>query len=72
MRVHECPRCGFVADRDYNAAVNIRRGGMEQSFDPVEMRPLHHISVMQVWLLSMIAGKPRTDERGVVHSFHTS
>ena len=26
-RVHECPYCGFVADRDYNAAVNIHRGG---------------------------------------------
>jgi len=47
-RVHECPYCGFVADRDYNAAVNIRRVGMEQPFEPVEMIPLHHISVMQV------------------------
>jgi len=27
-RVHECPYCGFVADRDYNAAVNIHRVGM--------------------------------------------
>jgi putative transposase len=47
-RVHECPYCGFVADRDYNAAVNIYRVGMEQPFEPVEMVPLHHISVMQV------------------------
>jgi len=47
-RVHECPYCGFVADRDYNAAVNIHRVGMEQPFEPVETRPLHHISVMQV------------------------
>ncbi|MCK9343725.1 MAG: transposase, partial [Massilibacteroides sp.] len=47
-RVHECPYCGFVADRDYNAAVNIRRVGMEQPFEPVEIIPLHHISVMQV------------------------
>ncbi|MGI6022001.1 MAG: zinc ribbon domain-containing protein [Methanoculleus sp.] len=30
VRVHECPYCGFVADRDYNAAVNIHRVGMEQ------------------------------------------
>ncbi|WP_366515234.1 transposase [Methanoculleus sp.] len=36
-RVHECPCCGFVADRDYNAAVNIHRVGMEQPFEPVEM-----------------------------------
>ena len=47
-RVHECPYCGFVADRDYNAAVNIHRVGMEQPFEPVETMPLHHISVVQV------------------------
>ncbi|WP_332450872.1 RNA-guided endonuclease InsQ/TnpB family protein [Methanoculleus sp.] len=47
-RVHECPYCGFVADRDYNAAVNIHRVGMEQPFEPVEPIPLHHVSVMQV------------------------
>jgi len=48
VRVHNCPYCGFVADRDYNAAVNIHRVGMEQPFEPVEPRPLHHISVVQV------------------------
>ncbi|MEG3054652.1 MAG: transposase [Methanoculleus sp.] len=47
-RIHECPYCGFVADRDYNAAVNIHRMGMEQPFEPVEILPLHHIGVMQV------------------------
>ncbi|RXE55967.1 transposase [Methanoculleus taiwanensis] len=47
-RVHNCPYCGFVADRDYNAAVNIHRTGMEQPFEPVESIPLHHVSVMQV------------------------
>ncbi|WP_366944345.1 zinc ribbon domain-containing protein [Methanoculleus sp.] len=31
MRVHNCPYCGFVADRDYNAAVNIHCVGMEQA-----------------------------------------
>ncbi|HQD24777.1 MAG TPA: zinc ribbon domain-containing protein [Methanoculleus sp.] len=45
---HRCPYCGFVADRDYNAAVNIHRVGMEQPFEPVEPGPLHHISVVQV------------------------
>ena len=38
----------FAVDRDYNAAVNIHRVGMEQPFEPVEPRPLHHISVVQV------------------------
>jgi len=47
-RVHECPYCGVVADRDYSAAVNIHRVGMDQPFEPVETIPLHHISVMQV------------------------
>jgi putative transposase len=48
VRVHDCAYCGFVAERDYNAAVNIHRVGMEQPFEPVEPRPLHHISVVQV------------------------
>ena len=64
-RVHECPYCGFVADRDYNAAVNIHRVGMEQPFEPVEPRPLHHISVVQV--LSMKQEAP-PERRGVVHA----
>ena len=47
-RVHKCPYCGLVADRDYNASVNIHRLGMEQPFKSVERIPLHHISVVQV------------------------
>jgi putative transposase len=64
VRVHECPYCGFVADRDYNAAVNIHRVGMEQPFEPVEIIPLHHITVMQV--LSMKQEAP-PERSGVVH-----
>ncbi|MDD4255638.1 MAG: transposase [Methanofollis sp.] len=75
-RVHECPYCGFVADRDYNATVNIHRVGMEQPFEPVEMRsisravetvPLHHISVMQVLSMKQEATPNR---RVVVHLAH--
>jgi putative transposase len=47
-RVHECPHCGLSCDRDYNAAINILITGMEQPVAPIEPKPLHHISVMQV------------------------
>ena len=47
-RVHECPYCGFSCDRDYNASRNILIAGMEQPALPIEPKPLHHISVMQV------------------------
>jgi putative transposase len=47
-RVHECPYCGFSCDRDYNASMNILIAGMEQPAAPIESKPLHHISVMQV------------------------
>ena len=63
VRIHDCPQCGFVADRDYNAAVNIHRVGMGQPFKPVEILPLHHISVMQV--VSMKQEAPPF--RAVVH-----
>ncbi len=47
-RAHECPYCGFTCDRDYNASRNILVAGMEQPTVPIEPKPLHHISVMQV------------------------
>jgi len=30
-RIHKCPHCGFVADRDVNAALNILRLGLERA-----------------------------------------
>jgi len=48
VRVHECPYCGFSCDRDYNASMNILITGMEQPVAPIEPKPLHHISMMQV------------------------
>jgi putative transposase len=48
VRVHECPYCGFSCNRDYNASRNILISGMEQPAAPIESKPLHHISVMQV------------------------
>ena len=47
-RVHKCPYCDFSCDRDYNASRNILIAGMEQPVAPIEPKPLHHISVMQV------------------------
>ncbi len=47
-RIHKCPYCGFVADRDYNSSRNILIAGMEQPAAPIEPKPLHHISVMLV------------------------
>ena len=62
VRTHECLYCGFFADHDCNATVNIHCSGVGQPFEPVEVIPLHHISVMQV--LSMIAGKLRPKGAG--------
>jgi putative transposase len=47
-RVHQCHYCGFSSDRDYNAARNILLSGREQPVAPIEPKPLHHVSVMQV------------------------
>ena len=59
-RVHECPYCGFSCDRDYNASRNILISGMEQPVAPIESKPLHHISVMQVLAMKWEAAPFRT------------
>ena len=60
VRVHECPYCGFSCDRDYNASRNILITGMEQPVAPIESKPLHHISVMQVLAMKWEAAPFRT------------
>lgn len=47
VRVHSCT-CGLSLDRDYNAALNILNRGIGHPSQPVELQPLHHLSVMQV------------------------
>jgi len=60
VRVHECPYCGFSCNRDYNASRNILFTGMEQPVVPIEPKPLHHISVMQVLAMKWEAAPFRT------------
>jgi putative transposase len=60
VRVHECPYCGFSCNRDYNASRNILHSGMEQPVAPIEPKPLHHISVMQVLAMKWEAAPFRT------------
>lgn len=38
-RMHVCPHCGFVADRDYNASLNIKKRGLEKTSLLMESRP---------------------------------
>ncbi|QXJ31918.1 RNA-guided endonuclease InsQ/TnpB family protein [Saccharolobus shibatae] len=46
-RIFTCPKCGWIADRDYNASLNIlRRSGWELPLVPVELHPL---PVLQYW-----------------------
>ena len=42
-RVFVCPRCGWVADRDYNASLNVLRAGSGLPLEPVDRRPLLYI-----------------------------
>jgi len=40
-RVFVCPKCGWAADRDYNASLNLlRNAGWEPPLVPVELYPL--------------------------------
>ena len=60
VRVHVCPYCGFSCNRDYNASRNILITGMEQPVEPIEPKPLHHISMMQVLAMKWEAAPFRT------------
>lgn len=38
-RVFNCPECGFVCNRDLNAAINIGRAGLARTNTPVDIEP---------------------------------
>ena len=46
-RTHECPYCGYTADRDFNAARNILIAGVEHAKEPVKSKPPLHINAEQ-------------------------
>jgi putative transposase len=41
VRVHDCPECGLVLDRDLNAAINIERLGLESLGYALETPAFH-------------------------------
>jgi len=43
-RVFVCPKCGWVADRDYNASLNMLRAGSGLPLEPVDRKPLLYIT----------------------------
>ncbi|BBG23603.1 hypothetical protein IC006_0891 [Sulfuracidifex tepidarius] len=42
-RIFVCPKCGWVADRDYNASLNIFHAGSGLPLKPVDRKPLLYI-----------------------------
>jgi putative transposase len=44
VRVHVCPMCGFVLDRDVNAARNILKRGLEIGRGPPEYTPVGEVA----------------------------
>jgi putative transposase len=54
-RIHDCPYCGLVIDRDKNAAYNILIAGMGHPVGPVESKPLLHLTVEQALAMNQEA-----------------
>ena len=57
-RVFVCPKCGWVADRDYNAFLNIIRAGSGLPLEPVDRDPLLYIPFSE-GVYSKFSGRSR-------------
>ena len=78
-RVFVCPKCGWVADRDYNASLNILRAGSGLPLEPVDRKPLLYIPFSE-GVYSKFPGRSRKSltarwgcpvrKGGVVHLFN--
>jgi putative transposase len=68
-RTFFCPNCGWNADRDYNASLNILKSGLGESVVPVERKPLlQTISYMEVVLGQVFSMKQEASPvRQVIH-----
>jgi transposase len=47
-RMHRCPVCGLVLDRDVNAARNVLKRGLEIGRGPPEFTPVGEVAATQV------------------------
>jgi putative transposase len=48
VRVHVCPYCGLILDRDVNAARNILQRGLEIGLERAEYTPVGEVTVTQL------------------------
>ena len=48
VRVHVCPYCGLILDRDVNAARNILQRGLEIGRGPPEYTPVGEVTATQL------------------------
>jgi Putative transposase DNA-binding domain. len=46
-RVFVCPKCGWVADRDYNASLNVIHAWSGLPLEPVDRKPLLYIPFLK-------------------------
>ncbi|WP_245549698.1 RNA-guided endonuclease InsQ/TnpB family protein [Natronococcus occultus] len=63
VREHACPSCGFETDRDYNAALNVKRRGLRFDLYVLEPFGLERAGLAPVGRVNRV--RPLTGRRGV-------